>query len=404
MPLTDRKIRSLKPRPKPWKVSDGGGLYLLVHPNGGRYWRMKYRTAGREKSLALGVYPDVTLSKARTGRDAARRLLAEGKDPSAEKQALKRSLADSFEALALEWMDSRRLDPVHEKKVRQRFKRDLFPKLGAVPLADLTVPMIHTTLKRIVDRGSIETARRALQNVSQVMRYAVGKGILTFDPTTAMRDALPTPVVTHFPAIIEPELLGDFLTAIDASKAEPQVQAALRIAPLLAVRPGELRRMEWQEIDFDDEEGPLWSIPAEKMKRRRPHIVPISPQAESILREMEPISRQSRYVFPGPRDHTRPLSDGTLNKAIRSVGYSTSVVTVHGFRATFRTLAAEILGEPAHLIEHQLAHEVKDPLGRAYNRTQHLRERRQMMRRWASYLEGLREKQANVVPLRRSAS
>lgn len=403
MPLTDRKIKGLKPAEKARKVSDGGGLYLLVHPNGSKYWRMKYRTAGREKTLALGVYPDVTLSKAREGRDAARRLVAEGKDPSAEKQAKKRSQADSFKALALEWMDSRNLDPVHDKKVRQRFKRDLFPKLGAVPITDLTVPMILTALKRIVDRGSRETARRALQNVSQVMRYAVGKGILTFDPTTAMRDALPPPVVTHFPAITKPEPLGEFLKALETSKAEPQVRAALRIAPMLAVRPGELRRMEWNEIKFDADGGSIWEIPAAKMKRRRDHIVPLSPQAEAIIRELEPLTRRSRYVFHGLRDHTRPISDGTVNKAIRAVGYSTSVVTAHGFRATFRTLASEILGEPAHIIEHQLAHEVKDPLGRAYNRTEHLPERRKMMNRWSAYLEGLREERAKVLPLKRSA-
>jgi integrase len=403
MPLTDRKIKSLKSSPKPRKVSDAGGLYVLVHPNGSKYWRMKFRIAGREKTLALGVYPDVTLSAARGGRDSARRLLASGKDPSAVKQAEKQSRVDSFKALSLEWMGTRSLDPVHEKKVRQRFERDLFPKLGAVPVVDLTVPMIHMALKRIVDRGSLETARRALQNVSQVMRFAVGKGILTFDPTTAMRDALPVPVVTHFPAIVEPERLGEFLKTIEKSNAEPQVRAALRIAPMLAVRPGELRRMEWNEIDFEDEKGPLWSIPAAKMKRRRPHIVPIAPPAEKILRELEPVTRRSRYVFPGLRDSTRPLSDGTLNKAIRAVGYSTSIVTVHGFRATFRTLAAEILGEPAHLIEHQLAHEVKDPLGRAYNRTEHLPERREMMRRWTAYLEGLRLKDAKVIPIGRLA-
>jgi integrase len=401
MPLTDRSIKSLKPGSKSRKVSDGKGLYLLLHPNGSRYWRLKYRVVGREKTLALGVYPATSLAMAREGRDAAGRQLAQGIDPSAAKQAAKLAQADSFEAVAREWMANRDLDPIHTAKVRQRFERDLFPRLGTQPVRDLTVPMIHATLKRIVDRGSLETARRALQNVSQVMRFAVGKGLLDFDATTALRDALPAPKATSFAAIIEPKPLGAFLRAIDGFNGSPQVRAALRLTPLLAVRPGELRRMEWSEIDFDDPDGVLWSIPSEKMKKRFPHIVPITSQAVEILRELEPVTGRSRYVLPGVRDHERPLSDGTLAKTIRGIGYDTTIVTPHGFRATFRTLADEILGEPIHLIEHQLAHKVKDPLGRAYNRTQHLPERRRMMQRWADYLEGLRLKNATVIPISR---
>ena len=402
MPLTTRSIKALKPGPKPRKVADSKGLYVLVHPNGSKYWRLKYRVAGREKTLALGVYPATSLAMAREGGDAARRLLAQGIDPSAAKQAAKLAQADSFEAVTREWMDNRDLDPIHTTKVLQRFERDLFPRLGTQPIRDLTVPMIHATLKRIVDRGSLETARRALQNVSQVMRFAVGKGLLDFDPTTSLRDALPAPKATSFAAIIEPKPLGAFLRAIDGFNGSPQVRAALRLTPLLAVRPGELRRMEWSEIDLEDPDGVLWSIPSEKMKKRLPHIVPIPFQAVEILRELEPVTGRSRYVLPGVRDHERPLSDGTLTKAILGVGYDAATVTPHGFRATFRTLADEILGEPIHLIEHQLAHKVKDPLGRAYNRTQHLPERRQMMQRWADYLEGLRLKSAKVIPIKRA--
>ena len=408
MPLTDRAVKSLKPSPKSRKVSDEKGLYVLVHSNGSKYWRLKYRIAGREKTLALGVYPDTSLAMAREARDGARRELAKGLDPGETKRTARRTQTETFARLAEEWMQGREptLDPVHMKKVRQRVERDLIPAMGSTPIRDLTVPMIHRTLKRIVDRGSLETARRALQNTSQIMRFAVGKGVLSFDPTTALRDALPAPVVTNFAAIVEPKPLGDYLKAVEGCQGAPQVCAALRLTNLVVVRPGELRSMEWGEIDFDDPSGPLWSIPSEKMKQRLPHLVPLSTQAVAILRGLEPVTRRSRWVFPGVRDHNRRLSDGTLAKAIRGIGYDTSTVTPHGSRATFRTLADEILGEPVHLIEHQLAHTVRDPLGRSYNRTSHLPERRKMMQRWADYLDSLRDSEGRqkVVPLRRSAS
>ena len=406
MPLTDRTIKALKPGSRPRKVSDEKGLYLLLHPNGAKYWRLKYRVAGREKTLALGVYPDVTLSHARDGRDEARRLIARGGDPSASRQAEKLAVADSFEAIAREWLAKKSPGwaPAHAKKVQRRLERDLFPYIGTRPVSELYAPEILAAVRRVVDRGAVETAHRALWGVGQVMRFAVAKGVAEADPTTALHDALPASRPTHFSAIVEPQPFGELLVAIQGFKGSPQVQAALRLAPMLAVRPIELRHMEWHEIDFDDADGALWSIPASKMKSGNPHIVPLPTQAVEILRELEPITRRSHYVFPNARSSKRAMSEVAVLAALRRLGYETGSVTGHGFRATFRTLADEILGEPIHLIEHQLAHKVKDPLGRAYNRTQHLPERRKMMQRWADYLEGLREEGAKVLPLRRSAS
>jgi len=236
------------------------------------------------------------------------------------------------------------------------------------------------------------------------MRFAVAKGLADADPTVSLTDALPTAKPNHFAAIVEPQPLGELLRAIDGFKGSLAVQAALRLAPMLFVRPRELRHMEWAEIDFDDPDGALWSIPASKMKEGNPHIVPLPTQAIEILRELEPLTHRSPYVFPNARSPKRPMSEVAVLAALRRLGYEKGEVTGHGFRATFRTLADEVLGEPVHLIEHQLAHAVRDPLGRAYNRTQHLPERRKMMQRWADYLDGLRDGGARVVPLRRSAS
>ena len=406
MPLTDRAIKSLKPAAKQRKVSDSGGLYLLVHPNGSRYWRFKYRIHGREKSLAIGVYPDVTLAAARASRDEARRLLAAGGDPSAEKRAAKATKADSFEAITREWLAKQTPTwaPAHAKKVSRRFERDLFPRLGARPVREMTAPEILGVVKKIADRGAVETAHRALWGVGQVMRYAVANGHVTGDPTVGLSDALPTAKPTHFAAITDPEALGELLRAIEGYSGSPAVCAALKLAPMLVVRPRELRHMEWAELELDADDGARWSIPGEKMKSKQPHIVPLAPRAVSILRELEPVSGRSQYVFPGARSPRRPMSEVAVLAALRRLGYDSGEVTGHGFRATFRTLADEVLGEPIHLIEHQLAHAVKDPLGRAYNRTAHLRERRRMMERWAEYLEGLRSECAKVLPLRRAAN
>ena len=402
MPLTDRAIKALKPSEKPRKVSDGGGLYLLVHPNGSRYWRLKYRVAGREKTFAIGVYPDVTLAAARRRRDEARQVIAAGGDPSAEKRAARAAAENTFEAVAREWIakESPSWAPAHARKVEQRFVRDLFPRLGRRPVGQLTAPEILEVARRVADRGAVETAHRGLWGVGQVMRYAVAKGLATGDPTAGLSSALPTPKTTHFAAITDPDALGELLRAIEGYEGTPAVAAALKLAPMLAVRPGELRKMEWTELSLEESGGPYWSIPGAKMKSREPHIVPLADQAADILRDLGPVTGRGQFVFPGARTPRRAMSDATLSAALRRLGYESRSVTVHGFRATFRTLLEEVLGEPIHLIEHQLAHAVKDPLGRAYNRTTHLPDRRRMMSRWADYLEQLRRSKAKVVPLR----
>ena len=402
MALTDKAIKALKPGPKARKAADEKGLFLLVNPDGSLYWRLKYRVGGREKLLSVGVYPQTGLALARRKRDEARSLLAAGIDPSASRQAEKIAKADSFEAVAREWLakESGAWTPAHTKKVRQRLENDVFPILGSRPVDDLKAPEILAAVKRIVNRGAVETAHRALWCIGQVMRFAVATGRASSDPTPSLRGALPTAKPDHFAAIVEPVALGELLRAMDAFKGAPATKAALLLAPRLFVRPKELRSMEWSEIDFDAEGGPLWSIPGEKMKGGNPHIVPLSTQAVAIIRELEPHTSRSRFVFPNARSAQRPMSEVAVLAALRRLGYESGTVTGHGFRATARTLLDEVLGYPPHLIEHQLAHSVRDPLGRAYNRTTHLAERRAMMQRWSDYLEGLRDKAAKVVPIR----
>lgn len=403
MALTDKAIKALKPGPKARKVADGAGLFLLVNPDGSKWWRFKYRFEGREKMISAGVYPDTGLALAREKRDEARAQLAAGIDPSAVRKAEKVARADSFEAVALEWIakEAGGWSSTHEKKVRQRFKRDLFPIIGSRPIGDIEAPEILTTVRRIVDRGAIETAHRALWGIGQVMRYAVATSRAKVDPTPSLRGALPTAKREHFSAILEPDAIGGLLRAIEVYQGTPATKAALQLAPRLFVRPKELRMMEWAELDLDAEDGALWTIPGEKMKGGADHLVPLSTQAVAILRELAPLTRRSRFVFPNARSAKRPMSEVAVLAALRRLGYEQGTVTGHGFRATARTLLDEVLGERVEWIEHQLAHIVRDPLGRAYNRTHHLAERRRMMQRWSDYLDGLRNETAKVVPIRR---
>ena len=403
MALTDRAIRSLKPNAKAYKRFDDRGLYVLVQPNGGRYWRLKYRFEGRERLLALGVYPEVSLRQARERRDVARRQIADGIDPSAERAARKLARADSFEAVAREWYAKEEPGwaPSHGTRILRRLERDVFTYLGSQPISEVTAPAALAVARRVADRGAVETAHRVLQNIGQVMRYAVATGRAERDPTVALRGALPAPSSRHHAAVTDPVGLGRLLRAIDAYRGTAVVSAALRLAPHLFVRPRELRHAEWDEVDFDHTTGPLWAIPGEKMKGGRPHIVPLSEQAEAILRELQPVTGASRYVFPSVRSRTRCMSENAVLAALRRMGFEKESVTGHGFRATARTLLDEVLGVPPHLIEHQLAHGVRDPLGRAYNRTSHLEERSAMMQRWSDYLDSLRAG-AIVVPITRA--
>lgn len=405
MPLNDPEVRSAKPGAKPRKLSDGRGMYLLVQPNGARYWRMKYRFSGREKTLALGVYPEISLKVARERREEARHLLYTGIDPSEVRQDRKRvELAErdnTFKAVALEWFAKEKpgWKDSHSSKIESRLERDVYPYLGGRQVTEITAPDVLAVVRRVTDRGAVETAHRALQNIGQVMRYAIITGKATADPTIALRGALPAPKVKHHAAITEPKPLGQLLRDIEGYKGTHVVRCGLRMAPHVFLRPRELRRAEWSEIDL---EAKTWAISAEKMKGSRPHVVPLSRQVVRIFEELEPLTGELQWVFPAARNTADPMSDNTLLAALRGLGYSKDQATPHGFRATARTLLDQELGAAPHLIEHQLAHTVRDPLGRAYNRTSHIRDRRQMMQKWSDYLDALRDG-AKVIQFRRSA-
>ncbi len=406
MKLTDKTIRAAKPSPKPRKLSDGYGLYLLVHSNGSKYWRLKYRWQGKEKVLALGVYPIVGLAAARRRCQNARESLANGIDPSAQRKAQKAAgqerAANSFEVVAREWFARQAPNWAlsHSSKIIQRMERDLFPWLGARPIAEIKAPELLQALRRIEGRGALETAHRALQNSGQVFRYAVATGRSERDSSRDLRGALAPWRPVHYASITEPAKVGKLLRAMDALNAGPIVKSALKLAPMLFVRPGELRQAEWVEIDLDSSE---WNIPAGRMKMRQPHLVPLSTQAIEILRDLYPITGSGRYVFPSARSRREPMSNNAVRLALRRMGYDKDQMSGHGFRAMARTILDEVLHVRPDFIEHQLAHAVRDPNGRAYNRTAHLPARRKMMQQWSDYLDALTLKAAgNVVPMRRS--
>lgn len=393
MPLTDLRIRAEKPGEKPRKLADGGGLYLLINPNGGKWWRLKYRYGGKEKLLSLGTYPEVSLREAREKRDEARQQLRSDIDPGANRKALKAAEApevvDSFEVIAREWF-SKNVDTwtkVHADKLKRRLEKDIYPWLGARPIADITTQELLKTLERIQERGAIDTARRAQQSCAQIFNYAIITGRATHNPASNLRGALRIAKQTHHAAITDPKQVGVLLRAIDAYQGTFVGRSALRLAPLVFVRPGELRHAEWSEIDLDSAD---WNIPASKMKMREPHLVPLSDQAVEILSDLHRITGRGKYVFPSNLGGDRPMSENTILKALRKMGFENDEMSGHGFRAMARTLLDEELGVRVDLIEHQLAHAVRDPNGRAYNRTKHLVERRKMMQEWANYLDRLR--------------
>lgn len=412
--LTDVLIRKAKPGhnpakkeatdpTKPYRMADSGGLYLEVAPTGGKLWRWKYRHAGKEKRLALGAYPSVSLSEARERHAEARKLLAAGVDPAdarkAEKAAGAERAANSFEAVALEWLGKQTWVEGYRVKVAAWLDNDVFPYVGGRPIAELTAPEFLRVARRIEERGAIESAHRIMQTCGQVMRYAIATGRAERNPVADLRGALSTAPERHHAAITDPGELGGLLRAIEGYSGDPVTRAALKLSALLFVRPGELRHAEWAEINLDAAE---WNIPAGKMKMRQAHLVPLSAQAVAILRDLQPLTGRGQYVFPGARSPRRPMSNNAVNAALRRMGYDTDTMTAHGFRATARTILDEGLGYRADFIEHQLAHAVKDPNGRAYNRTAHLPERRKMMQGWADYLDALRVG-GNVVPINRKA-
>jgi len=402
--LTNTAVRNTKPGTKPIKLSDGRGLFLLVAPTGGKWWRFRYRFDGKEKLLSLGVYPDVGLKAARDRRDDARKLVADGIDPGENRKAVKAAkageVANSFEVVAREWFEKHKQTWAenHSEKIIQRFERDVFPWIGTRPVADITAPELLAVIRRIEGRGVLETAHRALSNCGQVFRYAVATGRAMSDPCRDLRGAL-TPVKGgHFAALTEPAKVGELLRTLDGYKGSFIVACALRLMPLVFVRPGELRKARWADIDLDAAE---WRYTVTKTNTQ--HIVPLSSQAVAILRELHPLTGSGTFVFPSARSSKRPMSDNAILAAMRRMGITKDEMSGHGFRATARTILDEVLEVRPDLIEHQLAHAVKDPNGRAYNRTAHLPARREMMQQWADYLDKLKAG-AEVIPLHGSAA
>lgn len=394
MPLSDIAIRSAKAESKVQRLFDGGGLYLEVSPSGGKWWRLKYRFAGKEKRVSLGTYPDTGLKDARAKRDEARKLLANGIDPGEQRKAVKAAgedrAANSLEVIAREWFAKQSSAWVesHSTKILLRLENDIFPWLGNRPVAEITAKELLSALNRVVDRGAVESAHRLLQNCGQIFRYAIVTGRAEQNPCTDIRGALPPVKQTHRAAIIEPKAIGGLLRSIDAYEGSLVTRCALKLAPLLFVRPGELRQAEWQEFDFD---SAIWTIPAEKMKMRESHIVPLSKQAISVLGEIKALTGRGRYVFPSARSPKRPMSNNAVLSALRRMEFGKEEMSGHGFRAMARTLLDEVLHVRPDYIEHQLAHAVRDPNGRAYNRTAHLIERKAMMQQWADYLDKLKQ-------------
>lgn len=392
MPLSDTAIRNTKPTDKPQKLADGGGMYLLLNPSGSRWWRLKYRFGGKEKLLSLGTYPDTGLKEARDKRDAARKLLAADVDPGEQRKAVKAAgnelAANSFAVIAAEWLALQRprMAATTFEKAQWTFDELVNPWIGSRPIAVLDAPELLKLLRRIEARGAHETAHRTKQRCGQVFRYAISTGRAKHDPTADLRGALAPVVSTSRAAITDPIKVGDLLRAIGAYQGSLVTKCALQLAPLVFVRPGELRKAEWAEIDLD---GAQWRIPAARMKMREEHIVPLAPQAIAILHELHPLTGRGQYVFPSYRGKARTMSENTVNAALRYMGFDKDTMTGHGFRAMASTRLNE-MGWPPDVIERQLAHAERNKVRAAYNRAQYLGERTRMMVAWADYLDGLR--------------
>lgn len=415
LPLTDLQVNKAKPKTSEYKLSDGQGLYLLVTPTGGKLWRLDYRINGKRKTASFGSYPALSLADARRRRDETKKLLANDVDPMVAKRAKKQAAVDraanSFEVIAREWYGAYQTQWTegHATNILRRLEREIFPYLGAMPIEDIKAPDVLQVLKKIESRGILETAHRVKIIISQVLRYAIAHGRRADrDCTADLRGALPPASTKHFGALTDPKDVGPLLRAIDGFQGSFVVKCALQLAPMLFVRPGELRGMEWEELNLDEAE---WNIPVERMKLKTQtkldrkgqyHLVPLSTQAVEILCELKLLTGHSKYVFPCHRTPLRAMSENAITAALRRLGYTGSEMTGHGFRATARTILDEVLGFRPDIIEHQLAHAVKDANGRAYNRTTFVAERRRMMQKWTDYLDGLKSG-AKVIPLHKAA-
>lgn len=401
MPLTDPACKNAKPKDKPFKISDEKGMFLLVHPNGSKYFRLKYRFGGKEKTLALGVYPDTSLKQAREKRDVAKKQIADGIDPGLDRKIKKTGATEnSFQAVALEWYEKNMLtkSESHRKRTLRQLERDIFPWIGGRPIADIRAPELLSVLRRIESRNAIETAHRALQTSGQIFRYGIATGRCERDVSADLKGALTAVNGNNFASMTDPQQVAPLLRAIDDYSGTFIVKCALQLAPLVFVRPGELRQAEWAHIDLDAKE---WRYFVTKTQTQ--HIVPLSRQAVEVLTSLHPLTGSGRFVFPSARtpNGSRAMSDVALLAALRRMGFDKTEMSVHGFRAMARTILDEGLGFRPDFIEHQLAHAVKDPNGRAYNRTAHLPERRKMMQAWADYLDGLKAG-ADVISFKRA--
>lgn len=404
--LTKLSIEATKPGAKRLKLFDGSGLYLQIEPNGSRWWRLKYRIAGKEKLLSLGVYPGVTLKDARQQRDDARALIAKGVDPSAARKAESASPdgAGSFEAVAREFHDAKleEWSPAHGKRWLERLCKDVFPYVGMLPLADVTAPVLLQTLRRVEARGVRETVHSIQQACGQTFRYGIATGRCERNPAADLRGALKPVMVQHMAAITDPDGVGDLMRAVDGYQGHPLTRAALVLSALLFQRPGNVRAMKWDALELIGSE-PTWRIPASEMKldryqknNGRPHIVPLCMQAVALLNELSPLSGHGVFVFPSMLGGSRPMSENTVNTALRRLGFDKQTMTAHGFRATARTLLIERLGVDAAVVEAQLAHGKSGPLGAAYDRAEFVAQRRKVMQQWADYLDQLRESTTSV--------
>lgn len=403
-PLAPLQVSNAKPKKKEYKLTDGGGLYLLVTPSGGKLWRLKYRFGGLEKKLALGAFPEISLSVARKKREEAKGQIAQGVDPSAarkEKKAAEIMEQETFETVTCEWHNQfkSKWTPKTAKSILTMLANNVFREIGDKPINVIDAPMLLNVLRRIEARGANYTAHRVRGLCGQIFRYAVATGRTDRDPSGDLKGALSPIKTTHRAATTEPAEIAPLLRMLDDYQGTLVVKSALRLLPLLFVRPGELRKMKWSDVDLDKGE---WSFFVTKTEVQ--HIVPLARQAVAILRALHPATGNNEYVFPSARSNSRPMSDMAMNAAMRRMGIDTKTeITSHGFRAVARTILDEVLGFRPDFIEHQLAHAVKDPLGRAYNRTSHLKERKKMMQKWADYLNKLKVG-AVIVPIREAVS
>lgn len=387
MPLSDLKVRTAKPTQKAQKLYDERGLFLYITPAGSKCWRFKYSFQGKEKLLALGLYPDVNLAEARNKRDEARKQLAAGIDPSEHRKIAKKTQTESFEAVAREWFAkySPTWKESNSSKLIGRLEKNAFPWLGSKPIKDITAPQVLEMLRLIEARGAVETARRVLNICNRIFKYAIATGRIQSDPTYSLTGVIPPAKTKHLAAQTNPKQFGALLRMIDTYEGSMIVRCALRLAPLVFVRPGELRTAQWSDINFETAE---WRFIVSKTDTA--HVVPLSRQSMAILQEIYPLTGQGRYVFPSARSSQRPMSDNAILAALRRIGVSKEEASGHGFRASARTLLDEVLGVRPDFIEHQLAHAVRDPNGRAYNRTAFLAERKKMMQNWADYIDRLK--------------